>query len=126
MKALYIPLALLTGALLLSLWAERYTREETAACVALLSQAEQMARQGDWEAAQHQLQESYRLWDSYQTAFHTIMDHQDLEEAETLFMGLITSCRERDADTFYLQKAQLQVQLEHLAETQALSLQNVL
>ena len=126
MKALYIPLAILTGALLLSLWAGRCTREETDSCTRLLSQAELLARQGNWDRARQQLQAAHRLWESSQTAFHTIMDHQDLEEAESLFMGLIASCREQDADDFYRQSAQLQVQLQHLAETQALSLQNVL
>lgn len=126
MKAFYLPLAILISALLLSLWAGRYTREETAACAALLSQAEQQAQHGNWAQAQQLLQESHRLWESRQAVFHTIMDHRDLEEAEALFKGVMVSCRERDAGDFYRQKAQLQVQLTHLAETQSFSLQNVL
>ena len=126
MKALYIPAGLLALILALSLWTGRYVELRTGHWIALLEQTDDAGRQEDWPSAQNRLREAYQDWDSSQTFFHTIMEHDALDEAETLFQGAIAVCEERDDADFHLLLAQLISQLQHLAETQSISIKNIL
>lgn len=54
------------------------------------------------------------------------MSHNELDQAEDLFAGAFAVCREADAADFHMLLAQLQSQLRLLAETQCLSVKNVL
>lgn len=126
MKALTIPAALLALILGFSLWTGRYVELRTDHWSALLEQTGSAARREDWPAAREQLGQTYRDWQSSQPFFHTIMEHDQLDEAEVLFQGAIAVCEERDAADFHLLLAQLISQLRSLAETQSISIQNIL
>ena len=54
------------------------------------------------------------------------MDHDELDEAESLFAGAFAVCREEDGADFHMLLAQLMGQLRLLSETQSLSVKNVL
>ena len=126
MKALYIPTGLLVLMLGLSLWTGRYVQLRTAHWSALLSQAEKAADAGNWDEALRQLEGARKDWDKSQTFFHTIIEHQELDGAELSLIGALAACREQDNEDFHILISQLLGQLEHLAETQAVSIKNVL
>ena len=54
------------------------------------------------------------------------MDHNELDEAEELFAGAFAVCREEDGADFHTLLSQLMSQLRLLAETQCVSIKNVL
>ena len=126
MKSFYIPAALLAVILGFSLWTCRYVEQRTGHWNALLEKIEDLARQEDWEAAEEELEAAYADWDSSQTFFHTIMDHSELDEAESLFAGAFAVCREEDGADFHMLLAQLMGQLRLLSETQSVSVKNIL
>ena len=126
MKAFYIPAGLLAVILGFSLWTGQYVEQRTAHWTALLEEIEDLARQEDWEQAEKQLETAYADWDSSQTFFHTIMDHDELDEAESLFAGAFAVCREEDGADFHMLLAQLMEQMRLLAETQSASVKNIL
>ncbi len=126
MKAFYIPVGLLALILGFSLWAGRYVELRTEHWTALLEEVDQAGGQEDWALARERLERAYADWDSSQTFFHTIMDHDELDEAEELFAGAFAVCRERDGADFHTMLAQLTNQLRLLSETQSISVKNVL
>lgn len=126
MRAFYIPLGLLAVILGFSLWTGRYVELRTEHWIALLEETEESARQENWEAAAVQLDRAYEDWDSSQTFFHTIMEHDELDKAEDLFAGAFAVCREEDGADFHQLLAQLMQQLGLLAETQQASIKNIL
>lgn len=94
MRALYVPAGLLALILGFSLWAGRYVEMRTEQWNAALELADQSAAQENWTEAARRLEQAYKDWDSSQTFFHTIMDHNELDEAEKLFAGAFAVCRE--------------------------------
>ena len=82
MKAFYIPVGLLALILGFSLWTGRYVEQRTEHWTALLEETEEAARQENWEEAAIRLDRAYEDWDSSQTFFHTIMEHDELDKAE--------------------------------------------
>lgn len=126
MKAFYIPAGILVLILSFSLWAGRYVEIRTNHWIALLEETEAAAQQEDWAEAQSRLEQTYADWDSSQTFFHIIMEHDELDEAESLFAGAFAVCQERDDADFHTLLAQLINQLQLLAETQEVSIKNVL
>lgn len=125
-KAFYIPVGILALILGFSLWTGRYVEQRMEHWTALLEETEEAARQEDWEEASVRLDRAYEDWDSSQTFFHTIMEHDELDKAEDLFAGAFAVCRERDAADFHTLLAQLINQLRLLAETQNGGIKNVL
>ena len=126
MRAFYIPVGLLAVILGFSLWTGQYVEQRTIHWSSLLEEIEEAARQEDWEQAEKQLEAAYADWNASKTFFHTIMDHDELDEAEALFAGAFAVCREADDADFHMLLAQLTAQLRLLAETQSLSIKNVL
>lgn len=126
MKAFYIPAALLALILSFSLWTGRYVELRTDHWTALLEQVDEAGRREDWPDAQERLAQVYQDWLGSQTFFHTIMEHDALDEAETLFQGAIAVGQEQDDADFHLLLAQLACQLRLLSETQSISIQNIL
>lgn len=126
MKALYIPTCLLAAILGFSLWTGRYVEQRTSHWSELLSEIDDLARQEDWGQAEERLRSAYDDWNASQTFFHTIMDHEELDEAENLFAGAFAVCREEDDADFHMLLSQLTGQLRLLAETQGVSIKNIL
>ena len=126
MKALYIPAGLLALILAFSLWAGSYVRQRTGHWIALLEQTDASAMEEDWPNAEKRLLDAYDDWDSSQSFFHTIMNHSDLDEAESLFAGAKAVCSQQDDADFHLMLAQLMEHMDLLAETQSISIKNIL
>ena len=80
----------------------------------------------NWSEAEARLRTVYDDWDSSQRFFHTIMNHSDLDEAESLFAGARAVCSQKDDADFHLMLAQLKEQMHLRAETQSVSIKNIL
>lgn len=126
MKAFFIPAGLLALILGFSLWTGRYVELRTSQWIALLDEIDETAQQENWPGAEEQLRQTYKNWDGSQTFLHTIMEHDELDKAEELFAGAFAVCREEDGADFHTMLAQLKNQLKLLAETQSVSIKNVL
>ena len=126
MKHFYIPAGILAAILGFSLWAGRYVELRTDHWSARLEQADQEGRLEKWDSAREQMNEIYADWQSSQTFFHIIMDHEELDHVEELFAGVFAVCREEDDADFHQLLSQLMKQLELLAETQRTSVRNIL
>ena len=126
MKPLVISLAVLAAILTFSLWAGHYVQARTETWSDQLALADASAQQEHWEDAETQLQRAYADWSTSQTFFHTIMEHAELDEAESLFAAAFAACDTQDAPDFHAAMAQLVSQLRLLAETQAVSIKNIL
>lgn len=126
MKALYLPLALLAAMLAFALWTGHYVHQQTDHWIAMLELADHLAAEEQWEDAEDQIQRSYQDWKSSQTFFHTILEHQELDEAESLFAAAFAACDQRDVPDFHTTLAQLYSQLRLLSETQQVSIKNFL
>ncbi|MBD5160880.1 MAG: DUF4363 family protein [Oscillibacter sp.] len=126
MKAFYIPMGLLALILGFSLWTGRYVEQRTDHWNELLEETGQLARQEEWDRAAERLETAYADWSASQTFFRVIMDHSDLDEAEGLFAGAMALCREEEDADFHAFLAQLTSQLRLLADTQSVSVKNVL
>lgn len=126
MKPLYLPLLALAVVLAFSLRAGNYVEQRTLVWREMLSAADDTAQLEQWDEARQQLEQAYANWDSSQTFFHTIMEHNELDEAESLFATVFAACDARDAPDFHAAVAQLDSQLRLLAETQAVSVKNIL
>ena len=126
MKPLVISLAVLGAILAFSLWGGAYVAERTGDWSAQLAAADASAQQERWEDAQAQLRKAYADWGRSQAFFHTILEHEELDEAESLFAAAFAACGEADAPDFRTAMAQLDAQLRLLAETQAVSIKNIL
>ena len=61
-----------------------------------------------------------------QALLHIIMEHRELDEAEVLFAAAYAACDQQDVPDFHAALAQLLTQIRLLAETQQVSLQNIL
>ena len=126
MKALYIPLAVLSGLLAFSLWTGRYVEERTAHWAALLGEADRLAQAERWEETEAQLRQARESWDESRGFLHTVMEHDELDQAESLFAAAFAASDQRDVPDFHTALAQLSAALELLAETQQVSLKNIL
>ena len=126
MKAFYIPAGLLALILAFSLWTGHYVRQRTHHWIALLEHTDTAAMEENWSEAEARLRTVYDDWDSSQRFFHTIMNHSDLDEAESLFAGARAVCSQKDDADFHLMLAQLKEQMHLLAETQSVSIKNIL
>lgn len=126
MKALYIPTALLAAILAFSLWAGGFIQGRSREWVELLDAADTMAQDENWAGAGARLRQVREGWDRTDAFFHTVLDHRELDEARSLLAGTTAACREQDDEDFHILLAQLKVHLQLMAETQAVSVKNIL
>lgn len=126
MKPVIIPSAVLVVILSVSLWAGQYVQTRTDYWNALLLQARSEVEEERWEVAEETLSAALADWEARENFLHIMMEHAVLEDTRSLLAGVQAACQERDGDDFHILLAQLLCQLEHLAETQSVSLQNIL
>ena len=126
MKALYIPVTLLTLILLFSVFTGVYVRQCTQDWVLLLEQCEEFLREEQWERTEDRLTRAYESWQEHSVTFHIILEHRDLEEAENIFSGAFAACRDRNGEDLSVLLRQLTSQILYIAETQEADVKNIL
>ena len=126
MKAFSIPTALLLAILGFSLWVGHHVDQRTEHWVFLLEQVGETAAEENWSEAGVRLEAAYKDWDANQQFFHTILEHDELDEAESLFAGARAVCAQQDDGEFHVLLAELIEQLRLLAETQSTGVKNIL
>ena len=126
MKALYLPALILSLLLGLSLWTGSYVSSRAEEWSRYLEEADRLAQLEQWDLAKAQIDAGYERWSDRQALLHIIMEHRELDEAEVLFAAAYAACDQQDVPDFHAALAQLLTQIRLLAETQQVSLQNIL
>ena len=126
MRALYLSAALLAAMFFLTLANSRYVTHRIDQWLQLLDQVDAAADQEDWPSVISMAQKAYDSWSGSQFYFHTVIRHEELDQAESLFLQLLVVCDEQDAAEARLHLADLRSQLRLLAEMEALSVPNIL
>ncbi len=91
-----------------------------------LSYSQASAQRGQWGEVGHTLHAASETWQEHKTYLHVTLDHGEIEETEALFAEARQYAAREDADRYCLCAERLAVQLEHLKESQKISVQNVL
>lgn len=91
-----------------------------------LSLSQQAAQQEDWDTAHQLLARAQETWETHNAYLHTMVNHDELDEAESLFAEIGQYAKQQDANKYCTFSECLAVQLDHIQETQQLSIQNVL
>lgn len=126
MRKIYAPVLALALILAFSLWCAHYTEKETQQWTELLEGSIEASSREDWQTVESRLSAAHSAWEKSQTLYHIIMDHDELESAESLFAVAAVACEEQDAVAYRLLADALISQLRVLSEYQAVSIKNVL
>ena len=126
MKVLVLPLGAIAVILAFSLWAGSYVQQQADTWEQLLDQAAAAVEEEDWPQASKLLSQAEEHWERSKTFLHTIIEHSELNEAEALFAAASEACFQQDAQEFRCQLTLLSTQLKVLAETQSVSIKNIL
>lgn len=84
------------------------------------------AESGDWQTAQQRLDALRQSWQGQQGYLCATLKHDAIDEADTLLHECILFADRCDASALADSAVQLRLQLSRLAETERLSLKNVL
>lgn len=114
--------ALLVFCIFNSVWLSRRHEEWNTS----LLHIDSLVREERWNEAESQLERLYADWQSVQIWLHIIIEHEELDEAESLFCRAMVLAEEEDSVEFRAHIADLLSQLRLLRELEELSLPNVL
>ena len=81
-----------------------------------LNASQAAAQQEQWESAERALSQADRTWQA----------HDEIDEAEALFTEVSQYARQHDSDKYCTSAERLCTQLNHLEESQQLSIKNIL
>ena len=125
-KSFLFPLCVLTGILLFSLLTGTLMDRHTARWREQLHRCDAFAQSEQWPEATQTLVESYQNWQTHRVWLHVLARHDIVDGAETMYTRAIAFSAAREPSEFRAELADLDAQLELLAETERLSLQNIL
>ena len=122
---------ILAGAILLSLFTAGLMNCRTINTISRsmdkqISLSQDAAQQGRWESADQALARALDTWESHNVYLHVTLDHNDIDKADLLLSALQQYAAQHDGAHYCADARRLRTQLDHLAETQRLSLQNIL
>ena len=126
MKRLYIAaglLLLMLAGCLLNAW---YTQQLTDEMIQDLQQAQQAAREENWEQAESLTRQVYERWNRRHFYLHVVMRHSDSVQILRSFRSVLQYLEIREMDQYAAANADLMTQLELLGEMEQASLVNVL
>lgn len=126
MKAFYLPVSLLALLLILSLWSSAYLQSRTDTWNHEIAAITDALDEEQWQTLEASICDLYHDWEESQPLFHLILAHEDLDEAEKYFVGAFAACRERDNVELHILLSQLASQMTYLADTQEVTLKNIL
>lgn len=131
MKQFFLAASMLVLALLFCLWNADTVTRKTQALEELVSSAQVCAESGDMSGAGRYIDNAYDYWLGEQTYFHIVMQHEALDDAESLFcrlraLGVDMDDEEADNAEFCSDAAELLSQLRLLRELEEISIKNIL
>ena len=91
-----------------------------------LDRLQDTAQAEDWDAVRADLALLHEGWDGHATYFHIILQHDELNEVESLLACADSFAFEQDEAEFRACVAELQSQLRVLSEMQQVSVKNIL
>ena len=91
-----------------------------------LDQLQSTAQAEDWDSVRTDLAAFHQGWDRHATYFHIILQHDELNEVESLLARADSFAFEQDEGEFRACVAELQSQLLVLSEMQEISIRNIL
>ncbi len=125
MKYCWIPAAILTLLLGLSLWNAAAVGAAVEPWRAALKEAAEVAGE-DWPRAERVASGTRAAWEARHAYFHVVARHDELDAADALFAAAESAAAVRDESAFRAAIAQLDAQLRVVAERQQPTLQNIL
>ena len=118
-RALAALLALaLVNSLLLSRWCARWGD--------LLDAADACVQAEDWAGADAALENLRRDWDARQTWLHIVIEHGEINEAESLLRRCLVLCTAQERTDLRADLAALRSQMVLLNEMERVSVKNIL
>ena len=93
---------------------------------AQLDELQDTAQAEDWDGVRGGLASLHQSWDAHATYFHIILQHDELNEVESLLARADSFAFEQDEGEFRACVAELQSQLRVLSEMQEISIPNIL
>ena len=126
MRALCIPLCILLALLITALWSSAYTQNLVCEWIVQIEEISHALDNEYWYDTEAHILSAHKNWSHHMTFFHLIFNHQDLDETEKYFAAALAACKEADRVELRINLAQLIVQLTFLADTQEVSLRNIL
>ena len=91
-----------------------------------LDKLQDTAQAKDWDSVRDELSVLHESWDAHATYFHIILQHDELNEVESLLARADSFAFEQDEGEFRACVAELKSQLLVLSEMQDISIQNIL
>ena len=91
-----------------------------------LNASQAAAQQEQWESAERALSQADRTWQAHEAYLHVVIEHDEIDGAEALFTEVSQYARQHDSDKYCTSAERLCTQLNHLEESQQLSIKNIL
>lgn len=126
MRAVRVPVFVLAAVLAYILCNAAWVTGESQRWLDAAAQVSDAALQGSTEDAGEALDALDALWQRPQGYLHIVISHTELDEAEALLAQARAAVRQGDMQTLYLIMAELRSQFALVAETQQVSLKNIL
>ena len=126
MRAVRVPVFVLAAVLAYILCNAAWVTGESQRWLDAAAQVSDAALQGSAEDAGEALDALDALWQRPQGYLHIVISHTELDEAEALLAQARAAVGQGDMSSLYPVMAELRSQFELLAETQQVSLKNIL
>lgn len=126
MRAVRVPVFVLAAVLAYILCNAAWVTGESQRWLDAAAQVSDAALQGSAEDAGEALDALDALWQRPQGYLHIVISHTELDEAEALLAQARAAVRQGDMQTLYPIIAELRSQFALVAETQQVSLKNIL
>lgn len=126
MKKYALPLGVLAGILILSLWNGAAMARVTEGLCTSLAQCSDLGQAEQWDQAAQILENAYQDWSGHQVYLHIVLEHDAVDGAEAMFRRAMSFAKTQEPSEFHAELAGLISQLRLLAEMERLSIQNIL
>ena len=126
MKALRVAILTLVLLMAAGLANSAYLTARCDDWTAQLNAVTSAAEGGDWDGAQREMSALQADWQDKQSYLHITLQHEEINEADTLLHQCALYVREQDNDSLSDAAVQLALAFDRLAELEQLSIKNVL
>ena len=125
-KEFWGPLSVLIVIFSFSLWNSVNIQKNTARWSESLQQAVLSVQSENWTAVNTALNRSYKDWANTQTYLHIVLEHDVIDDADSMFRRAFAFSEAQDAQELQAELTDLIDQLSLLAEIERISLKNIL